>query len=85
MCVYLYTDCFVYVGRAFFCFPSSLACACKEQEFPSGFVGDRYGGWDSLLNSIQNLPNASSRSLRVWVIGAKTWPFLKTASAQTRT
>lgn len=35
-----------------------------------------------LLNSIQKLPKASSRSLVVWVIGARIWPlnivFVKT-------
>lgn len=35
-----------------------------------GFAGDV----DSLVNSIQNLPNASSRSLVVSVIGARIWP-----------
>lgn len=37
-----------------------------------GFAGDV--DFDSQVKSIQNLPNASSRSLLVSVIGASIWP-----------
>lgn len=54
-------------------------------ESEDGVVVRRICGIDVdnlLLNSIQKLPKASSRSLEVWVIGARIWPlnivFVKT-------